>query len=105
MNYPNNLVIVYEINCLDCYAVFIGKSARKLEKNSVNIDPPVAALIEHVIRSKGNKIDRKNVRVLEPEPKNFARRIFEAIHIRTLKPKLICDKEVDLDHIWDNYWN
>ena len=40
--------------------------------------------------------------MLEREPKEFSRRILEAIHIRTLKPKLNRNKGLDLDPIWDN---
>ena len=74
------------------------KAREKLRKHKSTTGSSKSAIIEHVIRSKGYE----KVRVLEQEPKNFARRIFEAIHSRILKPKLIRDKEVDLDHIWDN---
>ena len=60
------------------------------------------AIREHTMRSKAHQIDRENVKVLEREPKEFSFRILEAIHIRTWKPKLNRDKELDLDPVWDN---
>ena len=98
--------IVYEITCSDCDAVYIGESGRKLEKrlseHKSTAGRSKSAIREHVIRSKGHQIDWENVKVLEREPKEFSRRILEAIHIRTLKPKLNRDKGLDLDPIWDN---
>ena len=44
-----------------------------------------------------DNIDWENVKELEREPK-----IMEAIHIRTLNPKLNRDKGLDLDLVWDN---
>ena len=41
---------------------------------------------------------RKGVR----EPKDFPRRVLEAIHIRTAKPRLNRDKGLEIDPVWDN---
>ena len=76
----------------------------------MNTNPPLVApnlplentLDLMVIRSKGHQIDWENVKVSEREPKEFYKRILEAIHIRTLIPKLNRDKGLDLDPIWDN---
>ena len=98
--------IVCEITSSDCDAVYIGESARKLEKrlseHKSTAGSSKSAIREHVIRSKGHQIDWESVKVLELEPKGFSRRILEAIRIRTLKPKLNCDKGLDLDPNWDN---
>ena len=54
------------------------------------------------MRSKGHQIDWDNVKLLEREPKDFSRKVLEAIHIRTETPKLNRDKGLDLDPNWDN---
>jgi len=98
--------VVYEITCADCEAKYIGESARKLEKrlneHKSSAGSSKSAVREHVVRSKGHQIDWDNVKLLEREPKDFSRKVLEAIHIRTETPKLNRDKGLDLDPIWDN---
>ena len=64
--------------------------------------PSTSAIKEHIDRSKGHQIDWSSVKVLEREPKDFPRRVLEAIHIRTSKPKLNRDKGLEIDPVWDN---
>ena len=40
--------------------------------------------------------------MLEREAKDFPRKILEAIHIKTLNPKLNREKGLELDPVWDN---
>ena len=47
-------------------------------------------------------VDWEKVKVLDRELRNFRRKILEAIHIRTLNPKLNRDKGLELDPVWDN---
>ena len=44
-------------------------------------------------------------KVLEKEPKDFPRKVLEAIHIRKKGPNLNRDKGLDLDPVWDNLIN
>ena len=44
----------------------------------------------------------ENVKGLEREQIDFPRKIMEAIHTRTLNPKLNRDKGLDLNPVWDN---
>ena len=78
--------VVYEITCSDCDAVYIGESARNLQKRLSKHKSTAGssnAIREHVIRSKVHQIDWENIKVLEWEPKEFSGRILEVIHIRT----------------------
>ena len=98
--------VIYSIKCKDCDSLYIGESGRKLEKRLAEHKSKAAssksAIREHIERSKGHNIDWDNVKVLEREPKDFPRKILEAIHIRTLNPKLNRDKGLELDPVWDN---
>ncbi|XP_072038213.1 uncharacterized protein [Amphiura filiformis] len=89
-----------EITCTDCDASYIGESARKLEKrlSEHKAGSSKSAVREHVVRSKGHQIDWENVKVLE----EYSRRVLEAIHIRTQKPRLNRDQGLEIDPIWDN---
>ena len=42
---------------------------------------------------------------LEKEPKDFPRKVLEAIHMRKKGPNLNRDKGLDLDPVWDNLIN
>ena len=46
-----------------------------------------------------------NIKVLEKEPKDFPRKVLEAIHIRKKGPNLNRDKGLDLDPVWANLIN
>ena len=101
--------VIYRIKCKDCDSLYIGESGRKLEKRLAEHKSKAAssksAIREHIECSKGHNIDWENVKVLEREPKDFPRKILEAleaIHIRTLNPKLNRDKGLELDPVWDN---
>ncbi|XP_072043208.1 uncharacterized protein [Amphiura filiformis] len=63
--------IVYQIDCADCDASYIGESARKLEKrlseHKSTAGSSKSAVREHVVRFKGHQIDWGNVKVLERE--------------------------------------
>ena len=93
--------VIYSIKCKDCDSLYIGESGRKLEKRLAEHKSKAAssksAIREHIERSKGHNIDWDNVKVLEREPKDFPRKILEAIHIRTLNPKLNRDKGLELE--------
>ena len=58
-----------------------------LSKDSANTNPPLHGSAKSDIKEQGHQIDWENIKVLEREPKEFSRRILEAIHIRTLKTK------------------
>ena len=63
-----------------------------------------SAVIEHVTRSNNtHQIDWDNVKALEKEPKDFPRKVLEAIHIWKKGPNLNRDK--GLDPVWDNLIN
>ena len=98
--------VVYSIPCKDCDSLYIGESGRKLEKRLTEHKSKAAssksAIKEHIDRSKGHQIDWENVKVLERESKDFPRRVLEAIHIRTKRPRLNRDKGLDIDPVWDN---
>ena len=98
--------VQYPLKCKDCDSLYIGKSGRKLEKRPAEHKSKAAssksAIREHVERSKGHNIDWENVKVFKREPKDFPRKILEAIHIRTVNPKLNRDKGLELDPVWDN---
>ena len=99
--------VIYSIKCKDCDSLYIGESGRKLEKRLAEHKSKAAgsklAIREHIERcSKGHNIDWENVKVLEREPKDFPRKILEAIHIRTLNQKLNRDKVLELDPVWDD---
>ena len=47
-------------------------------------------------------IEKGNVKVLEKEPKDFPKKVLEAIHIKKKGPNLNRDKGLDLDPVWDN---
>ena len=101
---------VYEIACLHCDSLYIGETGRKLEKRlSEHKSRAVgskSAVNEHVTRSNNtHQIDWDNVKVLEKEPKDFPRKVLEAIHIRKKGPNLNRDKGLDLDKVWDNLIN
>ncbi|XP_072043740.1 uncharacterized protein [Amphiura filiformis] len=88
--------VVYSIPCKDCDSLYICESGRKLEKRLTEHKSKAAsfksAIKEHIDRSKGHQIDWENVKVLERESKDFPRRVLEAIHIRTKRPRLNGDK-------------
>ena len=98
--------VVYSIKCKDCDSLYIGESGRNLEKRLEEHKSKAASfksvITEHDERSKGHNIDWENVKVLEREPRDFPSKILEAIHIRTLNPKLNRDKGLELDPVWDN---
>ena len=50
----------------------------------------------------GHQIDWENIKVLDREPKEFPRRVREAIYIKKEGPRLNRDKGLDLDPVWDN---
>ena len=58
--------IAYEITCSDCDAVYVGESARKLEKrlseHKSHAGSSKSAIREHVIMSKGYQIDWENIK-------------------------------------------
>ena len=65
-----------------------------------------SAVNEHVTRSNNtHQIDWDIVKVLEKEPKNFPRKVLEAIHIRKKGPNLNRDTRLDLNPVWDNLIN
>ena len=69
---------------------------------NITLTGALSAIREYVERSKGHNIDWEKVKVLEREPRDFPRKILEAIYIRTLNPKLNRDKGLELDPvIWD----
>ena len=49
------------------------------------------------------KVYPYKVKILGREPKDFSRKILEAIHIRKEKPALNRDKGMDLDPVWDPF--
>ena len=97
--------VVYSVDCAGCDSHYIGESGRKLEKRITEHKSTAAssksAIKEHVGAS-GHKIDWDNIKVLDREPKDFPRRVREAIHIRKETPRLNRDKGLDLDPVWDN---
>ena len=65
-----------------------------------------SAVNEHVTRSNNaHQINWNNVKVPENEPKDFPRKVLEAIHIRKKGPNLNRDKGLDLNPVWDNLIN
>ena len=64
--------------------IFLGE---RLAEHKSTAASSKSAIRDHIERSKGHNIDWENVKVLEREPRDFPRKILEAIHIRTLNPK------------------
>jgi len=97
--------VVYGVKCSDCDSQYIGESGRKLEKRITEHKSKAAssksAIREHVVNS-GHQIDWDNIKVLDREPKEFPRRVREAIYIKKEGPRLNRDKGLDLDPVWDN---
>ncbi len=46
-------------------------------------------------------INPEKVKILAKEPKDYSRKILEAIHIRQNNPSLNRDKGLELDPVWD----
>ena len=95
---------VYCLECEDCHKCYIGESARPLGKrikeHITTRSSSTSAVSEHLKTAK-NHFDPDKVKILAREPKDFSRKILEAIHIRKEKPALNRDKGLDLDPVWN----
>ena len=79
------------------------KLKKRLSEHKSKAAGSKSAVHEHISRSNNShQIDWENVNVLEKEPKEFSRRVLEAIHIRKKGPNLNRDTGLDLDPVWDN---
>ena len=89
---PNQLAgTVYCLECEDCHKCYIGESARPLGKrikdHITTRSSSTSAVSEHLKTAKYH-FDSDKVKILAREPKDFSRKILEAIHIRKEKPAL-----------------
>ena len=97
---PNNKCgVVYQINCNNCNASYIGETERALgtrisehKRDSsrpigVLEDKNVSAIAEHAIKSQ-HHIDWKDIKVLDHEELWFERGVLEAAHIRINRASL-----------------
>ena len=95
---------VYCLECEDCHKCYIGESARPLGKrikeHITTRSSSTSAVSEHLKTAK-HHFDPDKVKILAREPKDFSRKILEAIHIRKEKPALNRDKGLDLDPVRD----
>ena len=93
---------VYCLECEDCHKCYIGKSARPLGKrikeHITTRSSSTSAVSEHLKTAK-HHFDPDKVKILAWEPKDFSRKILEAIHIRKEKTALNRDKGLDLDPV------
>ena len=102
---PDHLAgTVYCLECEDCHKCYIGESARPLGKrikeHITTRSSSTSAVSEHLKTAK-HHFDPDKVKILARKPKDFSRKILEAIHIRKEKPALNRDKGLALDPVWD----
>ena len=88
---------VYCLECEDFRKCYIGESARPLskhiKKHITTRFSTTSAVSEH-LKSTKHHFDPDKVKILVREPKDFAGKILEAIHIRKEKPTFNIDKEL-----------
>ena len=76
---------VYCLECEDCHKCYIGESARPLGKrikeHITTRSSSTSAVSEHLKTAK-HHFDPDKVKILAREPKDFSRKILEAIHIQ-----------------------
>ncbi len=78
----------------------IGESDIRLGKRRKAEHNTTSAVSEH-LKSTQHHFDSEKVEILAKEPKDYSRKILEAIQIRQNNPSLSRDKGLELDPFWD----
>ena len=73
---------------------------KRIKEHITTRSSSTLAVSEHPKTAK-HHFDPDKVKKLAREPKDFSRKILEAIHISNKKPPLNRDKGLDLDPVWD----
>ena len=95
--------IIYQLTCdQDPNHTYIGETKRTLQtrfNEHQKLDRPTA-IGEHSVES-GHTTSLKNARIMGKEENWHARKIKEAIKIRTQRPQLNRDVGIQLSHVYD----
>ena len=98
--------VVYEINCSDCDASYIGETTRSLEirrkehlRHTKNGKVEASAVADHVWNH-DHRIDWDGARVLDKERNWTSRKIREALHIAKNRPDMNKDRGLLLSSRW-----
>jgi len=103
---PNQLVhnsnVIYQINCRDCNASYVGQTKRQLKtkvkehRNNIKLDSKNHTVISEHIITKNHSFDWDKVKILDHETNYFKRLVSEMIHIKEQKNSLNLMKDTEL---------
>ena len=78
--------VVYEIDCNQCAAKYIGETGRQTRdrmeehQNDILQKKPASKIFQHVNENPGHSFDFNNVRILGNEKNLHTRRLLEGVH-------------------------
>jgi hypothetical protein len=96
--------IVYELNCDECDAKYVGETSRSFEtriKEHKRKRGVLTAVGEH-LNETGHSLDEEGTRVVAREEQFWPRKIHEAIEIKLRAPNLNRDAGYHLPPIYDS---
>ena len=98
---------VYEINCSQCNAQYIGQTKRTLKsrldehKSAVRRGSTSTSGVATHTQSTGHHIDWENISVKDTEPNDSYRLVREAIRIRQQEPEMNRSSGYEVPHVYD----